>query len=203
VQITAGYWMAETACTQALWKAVTGESPSSFEGDNLPVESISWDDIHERFLPTLSDSLEDLEPRLPTDAEWEYACRAGTSTPFSFGTTITTEQANYSGAWEFGEDRTGTFRGATTDVEMFDPNAWGLFQMHGNVLEWCSDWYSNDKTDHRGIVDPQGPKEGQRRVLRGGSWSYDGRLLRSAFRIGYEPGFRHDDVGFRLAQVPR
>ena len=212
VTISSGYWLAQTACTQRLWSAVTGEQPSQFTGDDLPVESISWDDIQRLFITPLKAQLSDLEPLLPTEAQWEYACRAGTETAFSWGEEIDESLAKYNGVWSLkdaGEYVKGLNsmeqRGeaTTVPVDRYHPNPWGFYQMHGNVWEWCSDWFSD--YPNKAGTDPEGSvaalNEGER-VLRGGSWYNDGRLLRSAFRDSREPGIRLVNIGFRLAQVP-
>ena len=133
---------------------------------------------------------------LPTEAEWEYACRAGTTTPFHFGETISTDQANYDGDHIYGNGKKGVYRKKTTPVGSFPANAWGLHDMHGNVWQWCQDWYGD--YPQKDVVDPQGPEKGQRRVLRGGSWDDIPQNCRSAFRGRYGPGHRLIDCGFRL-----
>src|SRR5262249_35855384 len=134
--------------------------------------------------------------RLPTEAEWEYACRAWTTTPFHFGETISTDQANYDGNYTYGKGKKGVFRQKTTPVGSFQANAWGLFDMHGNVFEWCQDWYGPyAKND---IKDAQGINNGAARVLRGGSWYNYPRYCRSACRNRDVPGCRCDDYGCRV-----
>ena len=135
--------------------------------------------------------------RLPTEAEWEYACRAGTTTPFSIGNNITTDQANYCGLYPYNNNAEGIYRDKTTPVGTFKPNPWGLYDMHGNVNEWCWDWhgdYSNaDQTN------PDGAVSGAGRVFRGGSWGDGGRYLRSAYR-DFDPGGGNHTIGFRLVR---
>ncbi|MDP6190653.1 MAG: formylglycine-generating enzyme family protein, partial [Gammaproteobacteria bacterium] len=137
VTLSQGFWLAETACTQELWQVVMGNNPSRFT-DNLqnPVEQICWDDC-QQFCQRANALLEGLQLRLPTEAQWEYACRAGTSTPFSFGEQITTGQANYDGNFPYTDGPKGEYRRQTVPVSEFEPNHWGLLQMHGNVWEWC------------------------------------------------------------------
>ena len=200
VTLTHGYWLAETSCTQALWMAVTGENPSRISGEELPVENVSWDDIDQVFLPPLREVLEDLQPRLPTEAQWEYACRAGTVSAFSFGDDLSQGLANFNGKWNFRDESNNSPRGQMASVYEYQPNQWGLYQMHGNVYEWCADRF--EEFDERSLVNPIGPVQGQGRVLRGGSWLTDGRDLRSAFRFHRQPGGRNLNIGFRLAQVP-
>lgn len=136
------FFMSRTPITQAQWVAVMGNNPSEFKGSNLPVESVSWHDAM-KFCDRLS-KLTGRTYTLPTEAQWEYACRAGTTTPFSFGETITTDQANYDGNYTYGNGQEGEYRRHTTDVGTFPPNAWGLHDMHGNVWEWCLDeWHDS------------------------------------------------------------
>ena len=140
--------------------------------------------------------------RSPTEAEWEYACRAGTTTPFHFGETISTEQANYNGDFVYGNGTKGVLRNKTTPVGSFPANAWGLHDMHGNVFQWCQDWYG-EYPNHE-VTDPLGPTtglgfaRGQERVLRGGSEGTHPWACRSAYRYGLEPDNRSIDCGFRL-----
>ena len=199
VTLTQGYWLADAVCTQALWTAVMGEknNPSHFKGDlNLPVETVSWDDA-QQFIDRLNHGYPDLSACLPTEAQWEYACRAGTTTPFSFGEQITPDQVNYDGNYPYADGKKGQYRQKTVPVKSLPPNPWGLYEMHGNVLEWCADWYG--AYPEHAVIDPAGPENGLGRVLRGGSWSYYGRLVRSANRYGYEPDYRSGHIGFRLA----
>ncbi|MDS4049892.1 formylglycine-generating enzyme family protein [Accumulibacter sp.] len=141
-----------------------------------------------------------LDERLPSEAEWEYACRAGTTTPFSFGANITPEQVNYDGRRPYAGGEQGVSRQKTVPVGSLPANPWGFCEMHGNVWEWCADWYG--KYPATAQVDPQGPPSGAHRVLRGGSWYDDGRVLRSALRYHFEAGYRNVNIGFRLARGP-
>ena len=197
VQITAGFWLADTACTQALWQAVMAENPSKFKGPQRPVEMISWDDS-QQFLLQLNEQFENLLARLPTEAEWEYACRAGTQGPFSFGDNITSEQVNYDGNYPYGGGEKGDYRQETVAVKSMPANPWGLYEMHGNVWEWCADWYQ-EKYQQDNTINPTGPKAGQSRVLRGGSWLRLGEHARSANRSYSTPDLRDNNFGFRLA----
>ncbi|MDG4597532.1 MAG: formylglycine-generating enzyme family protein [Candidatus Contendobacter sp.] len=199
VILTRGFWLAETACTQALWQAVTGKNPSGFKGERRPVETVSWNEVQD-FIERINGTVPELEARLPTEAEWEYACRAGTTTPFSFGEDITPEQVNYNGNYPYRGSKQGLDRGETVEVASLPANPWGLYEMHGNVWEWCQDGYGSYPEGP--TVDPTGPKTGGRRVLRGGSWFNLGRNARSAYRIRYEPGNRSHYIGFRLALGP-
>ncbi len=180
--------------TQAQWKAVMGgDNPSRFKGDDLPVESVSWNDIRE-FLNKTGNRF-----RLPTEAEWEYAARAGSTTSYSFG-----NDAGQLGdfGWFYGNSGNQAH-----PVGQKKPNRFGLFDMHGNVWEWCSDWYAKDyyaECQRQGVVtDPGGPSSGSSRVFRGGSWSLNAVYCRSADRDYGAPGNRGDHVGFRLVRIGR
>lgn len=211
VSISKGFWLADTACTQALWQAVTGENPSHFHanqggGPEHPVEQVSWDMI-QAFLPKLNAMLPDCSFTLPTEAEWEYACRAGTRTPFGIGDTITTAQVNYDGRYPYGKSQKSKWRKQTVPVKALVANDWGLYQMHGNVWEWCHDPWRQYTVD--AVLDPgldllSGKQVaeavgGASRALRGGSWSDGAQRARSAYRFAGLPAGRDDAVGFRLA----
>jgi len=206
VQISSGYWLFDTQVTQALWQAVMGTNPSRFKSPMRPVESVSWDDCQD-FIQHMNDHLSGLKCRLPTEAEWEYACRAGTTTPFNTGENLTTDQANYDGNYPYRNFPKGKYREETSPVGTFPSNAWGLYDMHGNVYEWCSDWYAKDYYEtcrSQGVaVDPQGPKKGSSRVLRGGYWGSYAVNCRSASRNDYRPGYRGTYRGCRLLGVPQ
>ncbi|MDP1549914.1 MAG: formylglycine-generating enzyme family protein [Nitrosomonas sp.] len=198
VTLTNGFWLADSACTQALWTAVMGDNPSCFQDDpNLPVENVSWLDV-QQFIKKLNTLFPDLHTNLPTEAQWEYACCAGTQTPFSFGENITPEQVNYNGNYPYAEGEKGLYRKRTVPVKSLPPNPWGLFEMHGNVWEWCADWYA-EECPKQAITNPLGPDQGTSRVLRGGSWDSIGGRTRSAYRLSLEPDNRDDYFGFRLA----
>jgi len=200
VILTRGFWLADTACTQTLWQAVMGSNPSRFrdDGEN-PVEQVSWNEVQE-FLARLNGQVEGLGARLPTEAEWEYGCRAGTATPFWFGHTITPEQVNYDGNHPYAGGAQGLYRQRTVPVKALPANGWGLYQMHGNVWEWCADGYGAYGDGE--AIDPVGPAASANRVLRGGSWFSYGRHSRSACRLRYVPGYRNVYIGFRLALGP-
>ena len=195
VTLTKGFWMGVHQVTQAQWQAVMGSNPSSFKGDNLPVVNVSWDDCA-AFCEALGKK-DGKAYRLPTEAEWEYACRAGTTTPFHFGAAISTDQANYNGDYAYNNGKKGVCRRKTTPVGGFPANAWGLFDMHGNVFEWCQDLYGSYQTGD--ISDPLNQTNGVARVVRGGSWGGPPRLCRSAFRYGRAPGYRYVIFGCRVA----
>jgi len=148
-------------------------------------ENVSWDRSANGF-------------RLPTEAEWEFACRAGTITPFNTGHNITTDQANYDGNLPFNMNARGEYRGGTTPVGNFAPNYWGLYDMHGNVWEWCWNWYGDYAMNP--LIDPIGPPFGEFCVVRGGSWVSSGQALRSAFRGGFYPIARYSWLGFRVVR---
>ncbi|WP_432737419.1 formylglycine-generating enzyme family protein [Maridesulfovibrio sp. FT414] len=199
VTLTKGYWLADTACTQELWTKVMGKNPSSFKSDSqLPVESVSWGDCQE-FLRSVERINPGLNFRLPTEAVWEYGCRAGTVTPFSFGKNITSAQVNYNGNSPYNHAPRSEYRSTTVPVKYLPCNQWGLYQMHGNVLEWCADWYG--KYSDEPIVDPEGPISGGNRVLRGGSWVYNEGNARSADRGRSRPVTRTNYFGLRFSVV--
>jgi len=187
VTLTKGFLLGVYPVTQAQWRAVMWNNPSYFKGDDRPVEQVSWEDCQE-FCQKLS-KREDKRYRLATEAQWEYACRAGTTTPFYFGETISTDQANYDGSLVYGKGKPGEDRQQTTAVGGFPPNAWGMFDMHGNVWEWCADGYRN--YERGDIIDPIGPSSGERRVLRGGAWGFHPGKCRSAYRSMDEPGYNN------------
>ncbi|MGH8476945.1 MAG: formylglycine-generating enzyme family protein, partial [Methylococcales bacterium] len=200
VTLSQGFWLADTACTQALWMAVMGSNPSHFPGEERPVEQVSWDHVQE-FLARLNQCVPGLNATLPSEAQWEYACRAGTTSPFSFGKTVNTEQANYHGNFPYhDQDPKGEYRGKTVDVKALPPNDWGLYQMHGNVWEWCRDGFREYTT--ASVVDPFGPEDDRPRVARGGSWNYFAWFLRCAARYRWRRADRSDCQGFRLSRGP-
>ena len=195
VTLTKGFYLGVYTVTQEQWKEVMGNNPSNYKGEkNLPVEMISWHDCQE-FINKLWGKDKKLY-RLPTEAEWEFACRAGTKTPFFFGETISTDQANYDGNFTYGDGKKGKYREKTTPVGTFPANAWGLHDMHGNVFQWCQD--RSGDYPQEDVSDPQGPEKGQGRVLRGGSGHYGPEYCRSAHRLWYAPGIRYVHFGCRL-----
>jgi len=198
VTITRPFYMQTTEVTQKQWKAVMGNNPSKFEGDNLPVEQVSWNDVQE-FIEKLNRMEGTDRYRLPTEAQWEYACRAGTTTPFYTGRCISTNQANYGGNYPMQGCSKGRYRKKTVNVASFSPNAGGLYDMHGNVYEWCADWYG--KYPSGAVTDPKGSSSGEYRVYRGGSWFKNARDARSAFRERVNPDIRGDLLGFRVART--
>ena len=201
VTISQGFWLFDTACTQALWQAVMGSNPSRFNGADRPVENVSWNNCQD-FLKKLNERLPGLDLSLPTEAQWEYACRAGTTTPFSFGANITPEQVNYDGNYPYAGGQKGLYRQETVPVASLPPNRWGLYEMHGNVLEWTQDhWHDNYRgapTNGSAWVDAGA---GANRVIRGGSWNDYARGVRAAYRYWLDPGDRNFNLGFRCARV--
>lgn len=207
------FWIGMYPVTQAQWKAVAGfpkdernlnADPSTFKGDNRPVESVTWDEAVE-FCARLSKRI-DKDYRLPSEAEWEYACRAGTTTPFHFGETITTNLANYSGKNTYGSGPKGEYREQTTPVGSFNvANAFGIYDMHGNVWEYCQDHvhdnYEGAPTDGSAWLSSD---ERETRILRGESWSHIPSFCRSASRCVADPDYRNDMIGFRVCcSAPR
>ncbi|MEH2079441.1 MAG: formylglycine-generating enzyme family protein, partial [Nostoc sp.] len=198
-----GLFMGKYEITQAQYQAIMNKNPSNFKGEKRavePVKQVSWDDAVE-FCKKLSQKTGKTY-RLPSEAEWEYACRAGTKTPFYFGETITTDLVNYNGDYPYGSAPKGEFRQQTTNVGKFPPNSFGLYDMHGNVWEWCQDVYNDN---YQGA-----PKDGSAwltgkddntRLLRGGSWILNTWSCRSALRNGLAGASRNLDVGFRVVAV--
>ena len=200
VAISKPFHMGIHTVTQEQYKQVMGKNPSHFKGAKNPVETVSWVDAAE-FCKNLSQTTgKTLVP--PTEAQWEYACRAGTTTPFNTGEIINTAQANYCGNHVYGNGQKGKYREATVAVGSFKPNAFGLYDMHGNLWQWCADWHGEDYYVNSPKTDPPGPATGQSRVLRGGSWNLHPRYCRSAFRGWVEPDLRSFYIGFRVVALP-
>ena len=203
------FFMGRYPVTQSQWRVVAAirkveidldPSPFRFKGDNLPVEQVSWYESVE-FCQRLARHT-GRAYRLPTEAEWEYACRAGTTTPFNCGDTISTEAANYDGNYAYGDSPLGDYRKTTTPVDQLDnANAYGLSDLHGNVYEWCEDdWhgrYNGASLDGSAWIDR--PERGGSRVLRGGTYWSSARHCRVSYRDPLSPGRRDASVGFRLA----
>jgi formylglycine-generating enzyme required for sulfatase activity len=218
-QVTvSSFLMKRYEVNQEEYEKVMGVNPSYAKGKNLPVEKVSWDDAID-FCNRLSE-MEKLTPvyirsgdlitwnakangyRLPTEAEWEYACRAGTTGPFSTGDNITTHEANYNGYRPYNDNARGSYMRTTMPVGTYPPNPWGLYDMHGNVTEWCWDWYADYNPAPQ--TDPHGASGGRRgRTGRGGSYSDGGAFQRSAVRFYGEASYRLDQLGFRIVkQIP-
>ncbi|NQS98140.1 MAG: formylglycine-generating enzyme family protein [candidate division Zixibacteria bacterium] len=185
------FHMQTTEVTQAQWKAVIGSNPSHFKGDSLPVEEVSWDDVQE-FILKLNQMDSGKGYRLPTEVEWEYACRAGTNTTY------------YSGIDEAGLERVCWYKdnseSRTHPVRMKEPNAWGLYDMHGNVWEWCEDWYHDNYNGAPTDGSARLSSSSGIRVIRGGSWYYFAGVCRSANRFYHDPSSSRGDLGFRLVR---
>jgi formylglycine-generating enzyme required for sulfatase activity len=196
VALTKPYYIGKHEVTQEQYAAVMGTNPSQFKGPSLPVETVSWDDATE-FCKKASEKTSEKTSqamRLPTEAEWEYACRAGTETTYNTGDS----DADLDKAAWYG----GNSKNTTHPVGQKTANAWGVHDMHGNVWEWCQDYWQ-EQYKPEAAVDPQGSPQGQYRVLRGGAWDIDPRYCRSAIRDWRSPGYRFILIGFRVvAQVP-
>ncbi len=192
VTISKDYYLGAYEVTQEQYQRIMGENPSGFKGANNPVETVSWEDAV-AFCKKLSELPEEKAAgrvyRLPTEAEWEYACRAGSTTRFGFG-----DSDSQLGPYAWFDENSAT---TTHPVGQKTPNAWGLYDMHGNVWEWCADWKGDYSTS--AVTDPTGPAEGSYRVFRGGSWSYEAARCRSGLRIWNVPSLRLNSLGFRVA----
>ena len=207
------FFMAQTPITQAQWRAVAGwqkvgrdlkPDPAKFKGANRPVEQVSWFDALE-FCRRLNQRTGQ-RYGLPSEAQWEYACRAGSTTPFHFGATLTPELANYDGNEVYGNGPKGTYREQTIDVASFPANGWGLHDMHGNVFEWCQDHWHDSYNFAPGDDQPwliPAAADDQPRLLRGGSWYNGPRGCRSAYRYHFQPDDANPFVGFRVVCLPQ
>jgi sulfatase modifying factor 1 len=204
VTLTQGFYLGKHEVTQEQWEKVMGENPSGFEGATLPVEEVSWDEVI-KFCEKLTQKEKEAGRlpegwtyTLPTEAQWEYACRAGTTTATSFGDSLSSRQANFNGDYPYGDAAKGPYLGRTAKVGSYPANVWGFHDLHGNVWEWCSDWYGSYPSGS--ASDPVGPSDGPGRVYRGGGWyDYGGGGMRSANRFRRTPGYRDDNLGFRLS----
>jgi formylglycine-generating enzyme required for sulfatase activity len=219
VTLTKGFWMAKYEATQGLWKRIAGTLPGPLtaelpEGDDFPVGNVNFPEV-ETFCEQLSRQGHDAgtlpanwEFQLPTEAQWEYAARAGTTTATAFGESLSSHQANFKGETPYNGGEVGPSLGRAVPVGGYPPNAWGLHDMHGNTYEWCRDWFH---MDYPGGVDPDlhdaestaSPSEHGviSRSRRGGCWADVGWPLRSAFRLRFEPDRRYDHIGFRVVVV--
>ena len=203
VILTQDFWIGKYQVTQKQWQALMEYNPSVFTGDNHPVECVSWDEVKE-FCRKLNELNRKKLPAgyqfdLPTEAQWEYTCRAGTTTDLNNSANLMTNKG-----YCVNLEKVGWFfynsEGTTHPVGEKSPNAWGLYDMHGNVFEWCRDWKGFYPM---GVIrDPTGPLMGSVRVIRGGGWSYLAEYCRSSYRLGYNPLHRNASIGFRLALVP-
>ena len=226
VTISEAFYMQDTEVTQSQWLKVTGKtlteqiesktgpigrsaklvSEASAVGDDEPMCFVNWEDAL-LFCQKLT-QLEKEEGTLPeghlytlpTEAQWEYACRAGTKTVFSYGNTLTSEQANFYGKKPYGVEGEGVYREKTTPVKSFSPSPWGLYDMHGNLYEWCLDWYGEKAA---GGTDPTGPESGDSRIIRGGTWNRVATSCRCAYRYSSRPESRSYNIGFRVVLVKK
>lgn len=200
VNISRGFWMLESPVTRGMWKAIMGADPCYYgQPNNHPAVQVSWDDCQEyvRKLNDLGICPEGFTFSLPTEAEWEYACRAGTTTPYHFGTALNGDKANCCGQFPFGTDVKGESSYGTSKVGTYPANSWGLVDMHGNASEWTLDWRGAYPTGE--VTDPLGPETGEQRVFRGGGWSDLAHDCRSASRRSDDPdNADNDSVGARL-----
>ena len=218
VVITKPFYMGVYLVTQGQYAKVIGKSPSFFkESPDHPVEQVPWSDRNKQpssaltFCKNLSELPEEKKAgrsyRLPTEAEWEYACRAGTTTVYNCGDALSSKQANFNGNYPYGGAPKGPNLKKTAQVGSYPPNAWGLYDMHGNVWQWCSDWYDPDYYKKSPKEDPKGPPQGVLTtgfeneyfvVVRGGCWLDEGRGCRAAFRFRFQPAEAYRLVGFRV-----
>ena len=178
VEITQGFWMGQTEVTQSAYRRVTGQDPSNFKGAKRPVESVSWSEANNYCVS--------VGLRLPTEAEWEYAARAGSTEARHGGLDVV--------AWHYGNSSQ-----TTHDVGLKQKNRWDLYDTLGNVWEWAADWYDKDYYQTKERKDPSGPGSGASRVLRGGSWNYLPEYVRVSLRYRIEPAVGLDVIGFRCA----
>ncbi len=225
VTLTHPFYILETEVTQNQWLKVTGKNltqqiatktgpigrganlvaEASAEGPEQPMCFVNWEDANYfcQKLTTLEKEQSTLPKgfiySLPTEAQWEYACRGGTKTVFAFGNTLSSEQANFYGKKPYGLKEVGLYREKTTPVKTFPPNSWGLYDMHGNLYEWCTDWYGEKTT---GGLDPTGAATGDGRIIRGGTWNRIANSCRSSYRYSSGPESRSYNIGFRVILKP-
>jgi sulfatase modifying factor 1 len=198
VTLTRPFYIGETEVTRKQWRAVMGTDPSQFKKDeDAPVENVSWFDAQE-FIKRLNAKGEG-HFRLPTEAEWEYACRAGTETQYAYGERISAKVANYDARYPLPGQLRGEYRAAPTPVKKFPPNKWGLYDMHGNVWEWCEDEYCPYPRD---VVRDPAPAQcnSNLKVIRGGSWYFGADSARSALRYTHAPNLKGFSLGFRIVR---
>ena len=203
------FYMGKFPVTQAQWKAIAlgakvdrdlNPEPSHFKGDNLPVDSVSWYDAVE--FCSRASKITQKEYRLPSEAEWEYGCRGGSTTPFSFGETILSELVNYDATQTYADEQKGEYRKKTTDVGSFPPNAFGLYDMHGQVWEWCiDDWHDNYQDAPTDGSAWRSRWRGETKVICGGCWGTEAHKCRSASRSYDKSEVRSEIIGFRVVCV--
>ena len=208
VTLTKGFWLGKYEVTQGEWEKVMGRNPGNRRvvGRDLPADYMSWSDAID-FCRKLTEGESrggripaGYEYTLPTEAQWEYACRANTQGAFVDGNSLSSRKANFDGNFPYGKAEKGAFLGRTIKVGSYNPNTWGLFDMHGNVWEWCLDRYG--AYPEGDTTDPVGPASGTNRVVRGGSWFDNARYCRSSVRVKSNHSNRREIVGFRLALAP-
>ncbi len=206
VLITQPFYLGVTPVTQEQYLALVDKNPARFHmggggGRDHPVENVSWEDAT-AFCRRLSQLDAERQAgwtyRLPTEAEWEYSCRGGTRTPFYYGNALSSREANIDGRFPHGDTPPGPHLGKTTPVGQYAANNFGLHDMHGNVWEWCADWYGGEYYAYAPTRDPQGPEMGEFRVVRGGSWRSHGSTCRAAYRNALVPNNRDPYTGFRV-----
>jgi formylglycine-generating enzyme len=210
VLLTQSFYIGVHPVTQQQYQEVMQRNPACFHRGNggeldHPVENVSWEDavlFCEKLSESQSERVDGLKYRLPTEAEWEFACRAGKTSVFGMGDTLTSLQANFDGNYPYGENRRGPFLEKTSRVGSYPANNFGLYDMHGNVWEWCADWYDGSYYARSTPRDPQGPADGQMRVVRGGCWRNQASVCRSAYRNALVPYNRDPYTGFRVVAVP-
>ncbi len=196
-----GFWMGVHEVKQGEWEKIMGFNPANFsENDDYPVDMVSWEDA-KNFIKLLNQKNSTNNFRLPTEAEWEYSARGGTvETMYHTGDTITPEQANFNGSIPFGLNLRQDYRKSPTPAGNFPANPLGLYDMHGNVWEWCNDWYDKKYYAKAPAKNPPGPEDGEMRVLRGGSWFRFAGHIRSATRYMKRPVGQYADTGFRVVK---
>ena len=196
-----GFWMGATEVTQKEWGKIMGFNPAHFNTDeNFPVDTVSWQDAN-NFIGKLNKGNKSNEFRLPTEAEWEFGARGNTEdVMYHTGNSITTKQANFNGSIAFGLNLREEYRKSPVGADSFAPNPFGLHNMHGNVWEWCNDWYGENYYEDSPAKNPSGPKNGEMRVLRGGSWFRYSGHIRSATRYKNKPTGQYADTGFRVVK---
>jgi formylglycine-generating enzyme required for sulfatase activity len=199
VEITKGFYMGVNEVTQEQYQNVMRKNPSNFQGPKWPVEMVTWEEAME-FCQVLNEgkSRRGKAVDLPTEAEWEYACRAGTTEPFCFGKSLSSRQANFDGNYPYGGASAGLCLNGTVEVGKYAPNKFGLYDMHGNVGEWCKDYFKESYYGESPQGDPQGPSSANLRVIRGGSWYDPAIQCRSAYRWGAAFNVRNSQTGFRV-----